>query len=157
MYYKNILIYCQVKNSLTYKNFVILCVCFRNYLDAGGTNVIRAWLDAIPLEAAQKIDQRILYLRAAPTWPPQFVSAITNWPELFELRVVYAGNQYRPIGFHGPDRRQFTIVHAVIEKRKLQKHILQAAMDRRQVVIDDETRSCAHVFRKGPIEGEFGG
>ena len=125
---------------------------FRDYLDAAGSNVMREWLDSIPLEAAQKIDQRILYLSVAPTWPPQFVSAITNWPDLFELRVVFGGNQYRPIGFHGPERRQFTIVHAVIEKRKLQKHVLRTAMERRQVVIDDpKTRSCAHVFRQGPV------
>ena len=76
-----------------------------------------------------------------------YVSAITGWRDLFELRIVFGGNQYRPIGFFGPQQREFTLVHGVIEKRKLQKHILETARMRRQVVLDDNDRSEEHVFR----------
>ena len=120
---------------------------FKDYLDSGGTNVIRSWLDSIPLKAMLKIDSRLLFLRAVKTWPPQYVSAITGWSDLFELRIVSGGNQYRPIGFFGPQQREFTLVHAVIEKRKLQKHILETARARRQVIIDDKHRSEEHIFR----------
>ncbi len=120
---------------------------FRDYVDAGGTNVIRTWLDSIPYEAMVKVDTRLLYLRAVSNWPAQYVSAIRGWPELFELRIVFGGNQYRPIGFYGPARREFTLVHGVIEKRKLQKHVLEAAQHRRQAVLDDRNRSQEHIFR----------
>ena len=120
---------------------------FKDYLDSGGTNAIRSWLDSIPLKAMLKVEAHLLFLRAVETWPPQYVSAIKGWPDLFELRIVFGGNQYRPIGFFGPQQREFTLVHGVIEKRKLQKHILETARARRQVVLDDNDRSEEHVFR----------
>jgi len=127
---------------------------FRDYLDAGGTNVIRQWMDSdeVPLEAAVKIDTRILFLADLPVWPPQYVSAITGWPDLLELRVVYAGNQYRPLGFYGPGY-EFTIVHAAVEKRKLPRHVLVTATERMNIVRSDRRRSCAHEFRKKSTAG----
>lgn len=120
---------------------------FRDYLDMGGTNAIRAWLDSIPTQAMLKIDNRLLHLRAVEVWPPQYVSAIRGCSHLFEMRIVFGGNQYRPIGFFGPSKRQFTFVLGVIEKRRLPNNILETAQNRRQIVIDDGRRSEEHVYR----------
>ena len=116
--------------------------------------MIRQWMDSdeVPLEAAVKIDTRILFLADLPVWPPQYVSAITGWPDLLELRVVYAGNQYRPLGFYGPGY-EFTIVHAAVEKRKLPRHVLVTATERMNIVRSDRRRSCAHEFRKKSTAG----
>lgn len=53
---------------------------------------------------------------AIPVWPEQYVSALKGWPELIELRIVSAGNQYRPIGFYGPGRHEFALVLGATEK-----------------------------------------
>jgi len=95
---------------------------FYDLLDARReNNLIRNWLDSLPVKAAAKIDARILFMRSMKSWPPQYVSALVGWPEIYELRVVSAGSQYRPIFFYGPARGEVTLVHGAIEKGKLQE------------------------------------
>src|SRR6266571_1531036 len=92
---------------------------FYDFRDARGVNLIRHWLDTLPAKASAKIDTRILFMMAIQAWPEQYVSALVGWPRLVELRVGSAGTQYRPLGFYGPQRREFTIVLGAIEKGKL--------------------------------------
>ena len=73
---------------------------FYDFLDGRGVNLIRHWLDGLPDKARAKINTRILFMRAMSVWPEQYVSALKGWPDLVELRVVSAGNQYRPLGFY---------------------------------------------------------
>ena len=121
---------------------------FYDFLDVRGVNLIRAWLDALPDKARAKIDTRILFMQAIGIWPEQYVSAIRGWPGLVELRVVSAGNQYRPLGFYGPQGREFTLVLGAIEKGKLPKRVLEAASDNRRIVLADRSRICEHEFDK---------
>jgi hypothetical protein len=121
---------------------------FYDFLDGGGTNLIRDWLDTLPDKACAKINTRILFMQAMPVWPEQYISALKGWPELIELRVVSTGNQYRPLGFYGPQRRQFTIVYGAIEKGKLPRRVLEAADERRKIVIADTSRIREHEFDK---------
>ena len=85
-------------------------------------------------------------MRAVPDWPEQYISALKGWPELVELRVVSAGSQYRPLGFYGPARRQFTLVLGAVEKGKLPSRVLEAANERRKIVLADTSRVCQHEF-----------
>lgn len=124
---------------------------FYDFLDGRGVNLIRQWLDGLPEKASAKIDARILYMRMVPIWPEQYVSSLVGWPDLVELRVVSAGNQYRPLGFYGPGRREFTIVLGATEKGKLPKRVLQAADDNRKFAIADRSRITEHVFEKASI------
>lgn len=120
---------------------------FRDYLDQGGTNVIRAWLDSLPKAAKVKIDYRILLLRGISVWPPQYVSALKGCDDIYELRIGSSGVEYRPLGFYGPDRKEFTIVYGAIEKGgKLPKESYKTAKERAKVVISDRCRSCEHEF-----------
>lgn len=68
---------------------------FYDFLDGRGNNLIRLWLNTLPDKARAKINTRLLFMRALLIWPEQYVSSLKGWPELVELRVVSAGNQYR--------------------------------------------------------------
>jgi hypothetical protein len=127
---------------------------FYDFRDARGVNVIRHWLDRIPAKSAAKINTRILFMRAIAVWPEQYVSSLKGWPHLVELRVGSFGNQYRPIGFYGPERHQFTIVLVTIEKGKIPKRVLETADENRRIVLADRTRCCEHAFDTTPIDPE---
>src|ERR1022692_3475626 len=128
---------------------------FRDFLDSRGNNLIREWLDSIPVKAAAKIDARILYMRAIRLWPEQYVSSFVGWPKLFELRVVSAGSQFRPLCFYGPQDGEVTIVHGVIEKGKLPRRVLEHADGNRNIVLADRKRTCEHAFNKKPTAPEL--
>ena len=122
---------------------------FYDFLDSRGANLIRRWLDSLPAKASAKIDARILYMRAIRIWPEQYVSALRGWPNLFELRVVSAGSQYRPICFYGPAQGEVTLVHGTIEKGKLPQRELKYADGNRCIALVDRSRIAEHDFRKG--------
>ena len=121
---------------------------FYDFRDTRGVNLIRQWLDTQPPKASAKIDTRLLFMKAIPLWPEQYVSALVGWPGLVELRVGSSGNQYRPIGFYGPRRRDFTLVLAAIEKGKLPNRVLEVADDNRRIVLADWNRICEHEYDK---------
>src|SRR5258708_16752171 len=128
---------------------------FYDFLDSRGVNLIRAWLDSLPPKAAAKIDVRILYMRTVRTWPEQFVSALKGWPDIFELRIVSTGAQYRPLCFYGPQQGDVTIVHGAIEKGRLPRRVLDHADGNRRIVQADPSRITPHVFRKERNPGEL--
>jgi hypothetical protein len=128
---------------------------FYDFLDIRGVNLIRAWLDSLPVKAAAKIDARIVYMRAVRVWPEQYVSALKGWPDVFELRVVSAGSQYRPLCFYGPGVGDLTIVHGAIEKGKLPRRVLEHADGNRRIAQADPSRIEPHVFRKEPTAGQL--
>jgi hypothetical protein len=124
---------------------------FYDFLEERGANPIRQWLDSLPAKARAKINTRILFLMAQAVWPEQYVSALTGWPELIELRVVHANVQYRPLGFYGPGRREFTLVWGAVEKGSIPNRILEAAdANRKLVLATDRDRICGHKFDKAP-------
>ena len=127
---------------------------FHDLQDGRGVNLIRQWLDTLPRKASAKIDTRILFMQAIPVWPEQYVSSLTGWPKLIELRVVSDGNQYRLLGFYGPRQREFTLVLGTIEKGKLPPRILEAADDSRTLVTAGRSRICEHEFHKTADAGK---
>lgn len=124
---------------------------FLDFLEDRGGNTIRVWLDRLPAKARAKINTRILFLMAQSKWPDQYVSALTGWPELLELRVVHAGVQYRPPGFYGPGRREFTLLCGAVEKGSLPPRVLEVAdANRKLVLATGRTRICQHEFDQEP-------
>ena len=122
---------------------------FYDFLDSRGNNLIRAWLDSLPIKAAAKIDARILFMRSIRDWPPQYVSAFKGWPDVYELRVSWRGLQLRPIFFYGPAQGEATLVLGAIEKGRLPRRVLENADANRKVVQSDRRRITEHVFRVG--------
>ncbi len=128
---------------------------FYDFLDPRGVNLVRAWLDSLPVKVAAKIDARILYMCTVRMWPEQYVSALKGWPDIFELRVVSAGSQYRPLCYYGPNRGNVTILHGTIEKGKIPRRELEHADGNRRIVEAYPSRVEQHAFRKEPTTGQF--
>ncbi|MDP2997772.1 MAG: type II toxin-antitoxin system RelE/ParE family toxin, partial [Bryobacterales bacterium] len=107
---------------------------FWDYHTALGENLILRWLNSseVPRGAKVKINARIFALQGFPIFPEKFFSAYRGWSGLYELRIVFAGVQYRPFGFYGPQQRQFSLLIGGIEKGKVPKRILEAAHERRK-------------------------
>jgi len=85
-------------------------------------------------------------LRDFPLFPAQYISAYKSWDDLYELRIVCSNVQYRPFGFYGPMRGQFSLVVGGIEKGKLPRSLLKVAQERMQTVRLDMTRVKPHDF-----------
>jgi hypothetical protein len=122
---------------------------FLDYLSTRGVNEIHAWLNSkdVPKLAKAKINARIAALRGFPIFPEQYFSSYKGWDELYELRVGFSGVEYRPIGFYGPERKQFCLLIGGIEKGKLPRSLLDAAEERRKLVIaSPSSRTCPHDF-----------
>src|SRR5258708_13022283 len=112
---------------------------------------MREWCGGLPDKGRGKNNTRILFLRGQKVWPEQYVSALTGWPELIELRVVHANVQYRPLGFYGPGRREFTLVLGAVEKGSLPNRVLEAAdANRKLILATGRDRICGHQFDKAP-------
>ena len=114
---------------------------FRDYVEMGGGEPVSKWIDDQPLKVRIKIDLRLLYLRNEKVWPEQYISALKAHDDIYELRIVFGGTQYRPLGCHGPGLREFTLLLGTIEKGKIPRHVIKTAEERRKVILADRRRS----------------
>jgi hypothetical protein len=121
---------------------------FFDFLSARGTNEIHEWLNSreVPRGAKAKINARLIALQGFSTFPEQYFSAYNGWDDLYELRIVFSGVQYRPFGFYGPNRREFTLLVGGIEKGDIPRAVLEVADERRKIVLANPTRVCLHDF-----------
>ncbi|MGA7616256.1 MAG: type II toxin-antitoxin system RelE/ParE family toxin [Thermoanaerobaculia bacterium] len=119
---------------------------FRDFISERGVNEIREWIDSLPMKAQIKIDRRISYLQATRTFDPQYISARDGCDDIYELRVVCAGVQYRPLGCYGPERGEFTLLVGAVEKgsRLEPKDAPEIATHRRKIVMADKRRTREH-------------
>jgi hypothetical protein len=120
---------------------------FLDYFNDREENEFLTWLDSIPLQAKAKINARINILRGFLVWPEQYVSSYKGWDDIVELKIVFSGVQYRPLGFYGPlGRWRFTLLVGGKEKGKIPKRLLGCADERRKIVLADKTRARPHDF-----------
>ena len=118
---------------------------FLDFLEADGGNAIRAWLQRLPQEAQATVDARLLQMAGmAPPWPEKWISSIKGYPGLIELRISCNRVQYRPLGFYGPGRLEFTLLIGTVEKGKIRKGVLDTAAARMKLVKGDRGRICEH-------------
>jgi hypothetical protein len=121
---------------------------FWDFISQRGSNVIHDWLNSpeVPLAAKAKINARIISLQGFPIFPEQYFSAYKGWDDLYELRVVFGGTQYRPFGCYGPGRHQFTLLVGGIEKGSIPTGLLRVADERRKIIISNPSRIKRHDF-----------
>jgi len=121
---------------------------FFDFFTERGENDIHRWLKSpeVPKAAKAKINARIIALQGFPLFPEQYISSYTGWPGLLELRIVSNGVQYRPLGYYGPDRGQFSILVGGIEKGRIPRRLLEVADERRKIVDSDPRRVRRHDF-----------
>lgn len=108
------------------------------FVTGEGQTPFSAWLRGQGEDVQAEIDTRILVMRGMPMWPPKWVRAYKTYDKLLELRIPFKRVQYRPLGCYGPARREFTLLSGAIEKDgKIPKAILQSAMDRMKLALED--------------------
>ncbi len=122
------------------------CWSFRDYVNERGDNLIHAWLQTLSQKAKAKINVRIQYLEAVPVFDPQYVSALSGYPDLLELRVVFSGVQYRPIACYGPAQREVTLLFGATERgdRFDPPTACDIALRRRSEILADRRRTVEH-------------
>ena len=121
---------------------------FFDYVSARGENEILTWLNGLPKKAKAKINGRIATLAGyLEEWPPQYISAYRGVDDVYEVKIVSGGRQFRPLGCYGPGRHQFTLLIGAEEKGgKIPRSDLEVADERRKLVLDDNTRAVPHDF-----------
>lgn len=121
---------------------------FFDFVTERRENDIHRWLNSsqVTKAAKVKINARIAALQGFPLMPEQYISAYETWPGLVELKIVCDGAQYRPLGFYGPARGQFTLLVGGIEKGRIPRRLLEVANERRKVVMANAGRVVPHDF-----------
>lgn len=89
---------------------------FKVFITNRGDNEFSLWLDKLPIKARAKIVRRIRYLEITERWKRPEFDKLAGYEDLYEIRVVFGGNQYRAVGCYGPARREFTILIGAVEK-----------------------------------------
>src|SRR5882672_2844489 len=109
---------------------------FRDFLDGHGRNVITPWLDELPPKAKAKINARLRHLAIDDHWPHPFVKKLGGY-DVYEITVQHFGIQYRPLGFYGPQRAEFTLLLGAIEQgdRIRPPAAFDTAAERRKLVL----------------------
>ena len=121
---------------------------FKDYLNEARENEIRAWLNTLSKKARIKIDQRIRHLENVQHFhqEPQYIKKLVGYDGIYEIRVVFAGDQYRPLGCYGPDRGEFTLLIGAFEigDRFDPKDAPDQAVERMAIIKKDRSRVCDH-------------
>ena len=118
---------------------------FKNYVSERGENDIRRWLDSLPKSVRFKIDTRIRYLQNVRQLKYPYVEKWTGEEDLYEVRVVFSGVQYRSLGCYGPERRDFTLLIGAVEKSgKLNPREAVTIAKHRMKEVGDEKHVCRH-------------
>ncbi len=124
---------------------------FRCYVSPSGRDMIERWYAAQSAEAQVAFDTVLEFLRQRrrDEWRrPEFDRMSGRYRVLSELRFEVANVQYRPLGFFGPARAEFTILVGATKKRKVYdpRNALETALGRRLEVLGNPLRSKVRDF-----------
>jgi hypothetical protein len=120
---------------------------FKNFVSDRGENEIRTWLDFtdIPMRARVKFDLRIRYLQSANQLKYPYVEKWVGEEDIYEVRVVFGGVQYRSLGCYGVGRQVFTLLIGAVEKSgKLNPRDAVNTAKARMKLIADGSHTCDH-------------
>lgn len=142
----------SVETSLIiFRNFDISLMhviwTFRCYVAPSGRDMIDKWYRAQSLEAQAAFDAVREYLaqRTRDEWRrPEFdLLSGAKFRVLGELRFEVANVQYRPLGFFGPARAEFTLLVGATKKGKVYdpRNAMDTALRRRTEVLKNPSRS----------------
>ena len=124
---------------------------FRCYVGSSGRDMIAVWYRRQPAAVQAAFDTLLEYLvqRERHEWVrPEFDQLGGRYRDLGELRFKVGNVQYRPLGFFGPARGEFTILAGASKKGSVYdpRDALETARKRRLEVLKDPDRSkiCDH-------------
>lgn len=94
------------------------CWVFKDFLSNRGDKEVRLWLDGLPKKARIKIEKRLQYLSQVKklSSEPQYMKPYKGYDDIFEIRIVCDGTQYRPLCCYGPEPEEVTLLIGAVEK-----------------------------------------
>jgi hypothetical protein len=124
---------------------------FRTYVSPAGRDQIEKWYRSQSADVQAAFDTVLEYLeqRERDEWRrPDFDKLSQRYKELAELRFEVSNVQYRPLGFFGPARAEFTILVPAKKKGKVYdpRDALETALKRRKEVLRHAGRSKIRDF-----------
>ena len=115
---------------------------FKVFVSDRGTKEIDNWLDSLPPKVKAKIKKRITYLEISELskWVRPYVAKLHGSDDIWEIRVIFANVQYRPLGCFGPKENDFTLLIGAEEKGGRLEPIdaIRIAAERRRLILQDE-------------------
>jgi hypothetical protein len=119
---------------------------FRDFVNERDENEVREWIDSLEVKRARiKIDVRLRDLEKVEQLRYPYVEKWVGESDLYEVRVVFSGVEYRLLGCYGPERRDFTLlVGATMRDDKLEPRNAVTVAKARIPLIGDRRRTCEH-------------
>lgn len=81
---------------------------FKVFMDAG-TNIIEDWLSKLPPDIRAKIRTLLVHMANERNWVRPYFDKLKGYENLYEI-IIKSNIQYRILGCHGPNRREFTLL-----------------------------------------------
>lgn len=121
---------------------------FRSFVTDRGDSEVSTWYEEGTPKVKAKFDTTLRYLRDRPTWGMPYTRVLTEGDcnGIIEIRFQAEKVQWRPLGFQGPLRREFTILNFATEhdfKLDPPSSCKTANIRRELVATNREDRSCA--------------
>lgn len=90
---------------------------FRSFVSDRRESAVRVWYNGQAPQVQAKFDTTLKYLRDRPSWDRPYVGILHGECEgLIEIRLKVKRVQYRPLGFYGPLKMEFTILFFATER-----------------------------------------
>jgi hypothetical protein len=87
---------------------------FYDFVDINEINIIKAWLDSLPVKAKARITTRLNTLEqiTRTDWHHTLLTEVLKGDKdgLIAVKVKYKRVQYRLLGYDGPNRGEFTLL-----------------------------------------------
>jgi hypothetical protein len=129
---------------------------FRDFVNERNENEIREWIDSLEVKRARiKIDVRLRDLERVEQLRYPYVEKWVGESDLYEVRVVFAGVEYRLLGCYGPARHEFSLlVGATMRDDKLEPRNAVTTAKTRMPLISDRRRTCEHFEQEQKADAE---
>jgi hypothetical protein len=118
---------------------------FKGFLSESGRDLFQEWYEQLPERAQAKFDTILSYLRDTPhtQWPTTIVYPLSGTHGIYEIRFKIRNVLYRPLGFFGPNRGEFTFLVPAREHGNTfePKNATVLAEERKIIVLNDQRRA----------------
>jgi hypothetical protein len=126
---------------------------FRDFTDDSGQNVIAEWTASIRPERKRmkmlaRWDAHLEHIQniEQASWPSEWFTELRGHPQIFEMKFTVNNIQWRPLGYFGPARHEFTFLIGAIERNdRFEPTDAPRSADARRLIVEhDPKRAIEH-------------
>jgi hypothetical protein len=118
---------------------------FKCFVSQSGRDLIDEWYSGLPTKAKVKLDSLLEHFRDNPhhKWGANYFKPLTGYDGIFEIRFQILNVLYRPLGYFGPQRGDYTFLIGAWEQGDdwVPEGAPDIAVKRRAIVIANEKRA----------------